>query len=452
MSTLYVGLDLAENTFTACLMLEDGTEPTKRCTFPHDIPGTEMLVEKILMLAQAHQCTRLKVGVEATGLLWWHIASTLPQHPSLKALRPEAFCLNARQVANFKKSYAEVHKTDPNDAFIVAERLRFRGLPHPFAPDEAYLALQRLSRHRFHLVRDLASEKNRFLNHLFLKFPSFLQEEPFSDTFGAASIALLTEFLTVDEIASQSVEALAQFLREKGCRRIPDPEKTAETVQRAARNSYRLHRCLTDPVNMILSMTVANIRFFEEQIRVLDRAIARELGVLPGAQVLRSVPGIGPVFAAGILAEVQDVTRFASDDSLAKFASLIWQRRQSGKFEADETPMLHSGNTYLRYYLVEAANSVRMHTEEYRAFYESKYNEATTHRHKRACVLTARKLVRLVYYLLLHGQLYQPPQSRKEKPADPTVPVLPPGELARHIVERRRGVKRRAASACQASS
>ena len=100
--------------------------------------------------------------------------------------------------------------------------------------------------------------------------------------------------------------------------------------------------------------------------------------------------------------------------------------------------MMHSGNQYLRYYLIEAANSLRMHNEEYAAYYQTKYREATTHHHKRACVLTARKLVRLVYTLLRKGQIYQTPDQRKEaRAANPLPTGMTPGELARHVVRRR---------------
>jgi hypothetical protein len=50
-----------------------------------------------------------------------------------------------------------------------------------------------------------------------------------------------------------------------------------------------------------------------------------------------------------------------------------------------------------------------VHNEVYRRFYERKYQEATKHRHKRATVLTARKLVRLVHALLRTNQLYAGP-------------------------------------------
>ena len=68
--------------------------------------------------------------------------------------------------------------------------------------------------------------------------------------------------------------------------------------------------------------------------------------------------------------------------------------------------MLKAGNSYLRYYLGEAANSVRRHIPEYREYYTRKYAEVTTHNHKRALALTSRKFVRLVFRLLAKNQLY----------------------------------------------
>lgn len=69
--------------------------------------------------------------------------------------------------------------------------------------------------------------------------------------------------------------------------------------------------------------------------------------------------------------------------------------------------MIKAANTYLRYYLIEAANSLRTHNNEYKAYYKRKYKEVKKHQHKRALVLTARKLVRLVYALLSKQQLYR---------------------------------------------
>ena len=51
---------------------------------------------------------------------------------------------------------------------------------------------------------------------------------------------------------------------------------------------------------------------------------------------------------------------------------------------------------------------MRVHNEEYNAYYQTKYNEVTKHQYKPALVLTARKFVRLVYTLLSKGQIYKP--------------------------------------------
>ncbi|EES71695.1 hypothetical protein POTG_03685 [Paenibacillus sp. oral taxon 786 str. D14] len=46
--------------------------------------------------------------------------------------------------------------------------------------------------------------------------------------------------------------------------------------------------------------------------------------------------------------------------------------------------------------------------EEFGEYYRKKYQEVPKYQHKRALVLTARKLVRLVDVLLPGGQLYTP--------------------------------------------
>ena len=67
---------------------------------------------------------------------------------------------------------------------------------------------------------------------------------------------------------------------------------------------------------------------------------------------------------------------------------------------------MNAANIHLRYDLIEAANSLKNHNPEYRAYYLKKYQEVRQHQHKRALALTARKLVRLVYALLKKQQLY----------------------------------------------
>lgn len=68
--------------------------------------------------------------------------------------------------------------------------------------------------------------------------------------------------------------------------------------------------------------------------------------------------------------------------------------------------MSKAGNRYLRYYLGEAASSMRKHNVEYGAYYHKKYNEVPKHHHRRILVLTSRKFIRLIYGMLARNQLY----------------------------------------------
>jgi len=110
---------------------------------------------------------------------------------------------------------------------------------------------------------------------------------------------------------------------------LADPARVAQAVRQAARDSFRLPEVLKEPVHQILSWTLQDIRYLEAQIQAVDRRIARE----PAARTkrLRTVPGIGPVFAAGILAEIGDITGFADDDQVAQFAGLTWPPAVSGQ-------------------------------------------------------------------------------------------------------------------------
>ena len=97
--------------------------------------------------------------------------------------------------------------------------------------------------------------------------------------------------------------------------------------------------------------------------------------------VLISIPGIGPVYSAGIMAEIGDINRFNNQAALAKYAGLAWKQHQSGGFESEVTRLIPSGNRFLKYYLCEAAFSLVRCDKEYSDFYHLKYKEAVSYTH-----------------------------------------------------------------------
>lgn len=407
----HLGLDMSLQTGTACLLDHLGREIVSRWTFRNNRPGAEELAQKVAELLKRHRATILLVGMEATGLYGWHLACFLSDTPLLHPWQARVYVFNPHRTLNFKRAMGEAGKTDRVDALVVAQWLRVGHLPAAFAIDTVYGPLQRLTRFRYHLTQTITREKLYTLGLLFLAFSEFGTVAPFKDPFGATSQAVLEE-LSLDELAAKPLEELTAYVARNGRGGFADPDRVAQTLQQAARDSYRLDKVHGDATHLVLSVSLTNIRTLTRHLKEVDTAIARELKAIPLAACLLSVPGLGPVYTAGLLAEIQNIHRFQDQAALAKFAGLTWRSHQSGDFTAEETPLTKTGNTYLRYYLVEGANSVRVREPEFRAYYQVKYDEATKHHHKRAVTLTARKLVRLVDALLRAAQLYVPPGQR----------------------------------------
>ncbi len=405
---LIVGIDTHSSVNRSCLMDRDGEEWGRRFSTDNNRPGTQVLIARITQAMADGQFDSLQLAVEATNWYWFPLLLTLHDDPVL-ARWPRAFyALNPRLTAKHKESFNDKDKTDDVDAYVIADRLRTfprKELPTPFNPDLAQLGLRFLTRYRHHVVKQLVRKKNYCLSILYLKASEYREDHPVSNVFGAASRTLITEFATLDEIAALSVDQLASWLDTQG--RLADPDKAARELQQVAEDSYPLAPQLQQPVNHVLTWNFKAIDSLERQITHVNAAIAEAMQHFP--QTLDTIPGIGPVYSAGIVAEIGDVARFNYDEAkVAQFAGLHWRKSESGRSKTQDTYLTKRGDAYLRYYLCEAANAVRKHDAEYKAYYQRKHDEVPKHQHQRAVVLTARKLVRLVVRLLTTNQPYQP--------------------------------------------
>ena len=163
-----------------------------------------------------------------------------------------------------------------------------------------------------------------------------------------------------------------------------------------------------EPINVAIASSMNTIDALTKNLKLVDKAIEKNVRGLNEVEytILNSIPGIDPVFAAGIISEIGSAKFFPDNNALAKYAGLTWRKTQSGNYEVDTTRMTKTGNRYLRYYLIEAISHVKQEIPEYQDFYAKKYNEVSKTQHKRALALTARKFVRLVFGLLHHNQLY----------------------------------------------
>ncbi len=404
MNPLYVGIDVSSKNNVAFFMKPDGSK-LKAFPIKNSRDGAQFLVREMLSALTSFSLTELIIGMEATSVYGENLVFFLREDAALVPFNSKLHVLNPKQVSKFKEAYNDLPKNDYVDAFVIADCLRFGRInKEVYLDDYRYNALQNLTRARFVAVQNLVREKQRFMNVLFKKYSSFTQEKVFSDNFGATALALYEEFDSADTLAYMDLQDLTDFLRVKGKNHFPEPEQVAKAVQKAARSSYRLPKTVNDSVNQVLSISISSMKALVSQIKQFDMAIADQMQLIPNT--LTSVKGIGPVYSAGIIAEIGDINRFPNQAKLAKYAGLAWKQHQSGDFEAQNTRLIKSGNRYLKYYLGEAAMSLVRCDTEYSSFYHLKYNEVNKYQHKRALALTARKLVRLVFRLLKDNRLY----------------------------------------------
>ena len=404
MNPLYVGIDVSSKNNVAFFMKPDGSK-LKAFPIKNSRDGAQFLVREMLSTLTSFSLTDLIIGMEATSVYGENLVFFLREDAALVPFNSKLHVLNPKQVSKFKEAYNDLPKNDYVDAFVIADCLRFGRInKEVYLDDYRYKALQNLTRARFVAVQNLVREKQRFMNVLFKKYSSFTQEKVFSDNFGATALALYEEFDSADTLAYMDLQDLTDFLRVKGKNHFPEPEQVAKAVQKAARSSYRLPKTVNDSVNQVLSISISSMKALDSQIKEFDMAIADQMQLIPNT--LSSVKGIGPVYSAGIIAEIGDINRFPNQAKLAKYAGLAWKQHQSGDFEAQNTRLIKSGNRYLKYYLGEAAMSLVRCDTEYSSFYHLKYNEVNKYQHKRALALTARKLVRLVFRLLKDNRLY----------------------------------------------
>lgn len=410
---LFAGIDVSLENNQLCLMDGDGSTIGKSLSFANNLPGTLAMVDHLNAIMENGDFEKLTIGMEATALYWFPLFNFLSSEASFKETQAQVLPLNPKIVSNFRSSYPDVDKTDIMDSFVIADRLRFGRVPQGHVPDVNFLALQRITRFRYHLVQCASELKNYAKSFLFLTFSEWSRTKPFSDLFGATPSKLLKKFHSAQELADVSAEDLKELLWQFSKGRFRDVDAKTEEVKQSAKDSFPVPRELADQVHLILKQTLQQLELLEKHVARLDKKIAKKMKKFNN--VLESIPGIGPVLSAGILAEIGDISRFPGQAQLAKYAGLTWRKNQSGNFSGDFTPLTKTGNSFLRYYLIQAAQCMITHNAEYREYYNRKFKETTRHAHKRALSLTARKLVRLVYALLSKNQLYMVPEERKRR-------------------------------------
>lgn len=155
-----------------------------------------------------------------------------------------------------------------------------------------------------------------------------------------------------------------------------------------------------------LSQFLDRLLFLMEQRRVLEqrlRDIARKRD-REMFNLLQSVPGIGPISAIGILAEIGDISRFRHIKQFASYLGLIPRIQQSGEKERIGS-ITYRHNSYLRPLLIEAAWQAVRADPAMLYYYQQRCKNGMNP--KRAIVKVARKLLSKIMFVMRNRKEYE---------------------------------------------
>ena len=140
-----------------------------------------------------------------------------------------------------------------------------------------------------------------------------------------------------------------------------------------------------------------------DDLRVLERELARDALASVETKRLMTIPGIDMVVAIGLLAAIGPIDRFANPERLVAFLGLNPSVHQSGNGLARHGRITKQGPCHARTMLVEAAWQAVRGPGPLRAFYERVRRRRGTHV---AAVAVARKIAVIVWHLLTRDEDY----------------------------------------------
>jgi transposase len=391
----------------------------------HDL---QVLKRDLLAVLNQIAPVKLTIAGESTGPYWYHAFYHLSHDDDLQPFSPELALLNPAHVKGYRKVIPERDKADPEDARLIDRYYRTVGVKHPYQFYDRYSRLRTYSRAYSRVTHSLASEKAYLLSVLYLSASEYARkkkkETPFSDLFGATSMYIIDEFADIHTIADIPLAELTELLKQRSGNSFRKPEENARKLHNVARHSYPLPKPMVDALHQVINHTLAHIRMLSDNQLAYRRLIVQELDTLPEARQAIDFKGLGPILVAGCLSEIQDTSRFITgykfdhnlqeyrprtyrdgQAAVAKLAGLWWPKHDSGHVQGIQPHLARERNPHLRYWLVQAAHTLRMSQPDYSQFYWKKYHESTSNHHKRAITMTARKAVRLLFALLHKGRI-----------------------------------------------
>ncbi|PXV93709.1 transposase [Lachnotalea glycerini] len=161
LSTLFVGIDIASRIHVISALDFNQDFFIKMKSIENAQEGATLLERLIVDVLNAnHQFKFVVIGMESTGFYGVHLANYLSASELLAPFSVRVYCLNPKEVKNYKKFFNDIGKNNGIDSFVIADFARVGRISTKPWRGFQYLALQRLTRHRSTSLNVLPERKH----------------------------------------------------------------------------------------------------------------------------------------------------------------------------------------------------------------------------------------------------------------------------------------------------
>lgn len=394
-----LAIDVACGKSMFCILSSTGELVLPPTEYSHKMSGLDSILSELSKL----ESQDIHVIMESTSIYHLPVERYFKEKTTY-----EVIVLNPI-ISKVSKRNLRKTKTDKEDCINLANIFFHHDYNPQTVHDAVYKEMQILSRQLDHLQTGQNRTKNRFKQLLAMSCPEYCEIFTANFIYSPTALHFIAHYPHCDMIKHESVETLAVCLSLAHGRSPKRYLKMAEKIKAVLQDSYPAVPADSEAVTCLVETTHKVIEQAAEIENLKNRLIAlAQTSELYSLYI--SIPGIGPITAALLVAELKDIRRFSNIKKLTASCGLDPTIVQSGKSINYHGPISKRGNRRARHILFYAIMSILMVTRKTApnnsilCYYEKKRSEG---KHHHACVTACcTKLLRILFAMSKQGTLY----------------------------------------------
>ncbi len=372
---IYIGIDISKYKHDCFIATETNS---RQFSFENNLSGFNLLLKEFKPFSKKDMI----IGFEATGHYGDNLKAFLSNHGySFMEINPFL-------VKKFSDSKSlRKTKTDKKDSKLIAEYMMTVDYKAYHHQSYHINALKSLTRLRSKLISFRTSQYNiitKTLDIIFPEFKPFMREQGYGET----SLYLLSKFKTPKAI-SKMTNKHYDHIRELSRGRFSYPKFTK--LKNLAKNSIGT---TSDYLLFQLSNSISYVTKLNKDIKEAESKINEIMNNYP--TYFQSIPGMGAITVAIILAEYGDISLFNNPAQMTSYAGIESSIKQSGTMTTTGK-LVKRGSKFLRAALINTTLTVMRYEPTFYSYYDKKKQEGKPHRV--AQVHLAKKLIRIIFHL-----------------------------------------------------